>query len=628
MSVLFSVKEVSKSYGDDTLFTDLTFDFKAGEQMGLIGMNGSGKSTLLKLIAGKSLPDTGEIMAKPGERFVYLAQEDRLDPEKTIEEILYESLENRSEESSTVVLDDREKHRRVNRSLGKGGFPDPSIQTKHLSGGWKKRLAITRALCMDPDLLLLDEPTNHLDLSGILWLETLLKSANFSFVLVSHDRAFLDSVCLNIMEIGPCYTRGYFKISGRYGIFEREREKFLEAQLKQQASLASKMRREDEWLRQGAKARSTKAKYRIEQAEMLRNSLDEVKKRNRQTARVELDFSGTGRQTRKLLRAHNISKGFQGKPLFSHISFEIGPGFCLGVTGDNGSGKTTFLSILEQKTLPDSGTVKWADGLKIAVFDQNRTRLDPEQTLRQALNPAGGDSVNYRGKPLHVVSWAKRFLFMPDQLDMPVKRLSGGEKARIILSNLMLQPCDILMLDEPTNDLDILSLEVLEQSIKEFSGGVIIVSHDRFLMDRVCHRILYLDPDLASDTVSQPIPETQGPGPGFFKDFNQILKYRENKKSQKPKTAPSPEKTVKPKPPKARKSFSYKDKYELEHMEEKILKAEIHVEEITGKIESPEALNDPALMTELCTRLEQAQSLVQTLYDRWEELETLRMDNE
>lgn len=626
MSVLFSLKDVSKTYGDDTLFTDLSFDFKAGEQMGLIGMNGSGKSTLLKLIAGKSLPDSGEIMVKPGGKLVYLAQEDRFDPEKTIEEVLTESLE--QESPGLSILDDREKHRRINRALGKGGFLDTGIQTKHLSGGWKKRLAITRGLCMDPDLLLLDEPTNHLDLSGILWLETILKNAEFSFVLVSHDRAFLGQICRNIMEIGPCYPRGYFKVLGPYVTFEREREKFLEAQFKQQTSLAGKMRREDEWLRQGAKARSTKAKYRIDQAEILRNSLDEVRKRNQQTARVDLDFSGTGRRTRKLLLAHNISKGFQGNPLFSGISFEIGPGFCLGVTGDNGSGKSTFLSILAKKTLPDSGTVKWAEGLEIAVFDQNRTRLDPEQTLRQALNPAGGDTVNFNGKPLHVVSWAKRFLFMPDQLDMPVKRLSGGEKARIILSNLMLRPCDILMLDEPTNDLDILSLEVLEQSIRDFTGGVIIVSHDRFLMDRVCHRILYLDPELANDSVSRKDPDMQGPGPAFFKDFTQILKFRETRKIHRQSAEERQQKPFKPKVPKLSRSFSYKDKFELERMEEKILEAEGRVEELTGKIQSPQALTDPALMMELCTLLEQAQSRVQDLYDRWDELETLKMNNE
>ncbi|MCG8637548.1 MAG: ABC-F family ATP-binding cassette domain-containing protein [Desulfobacterales bacterium] len=596
MSVLFSVNTISKSYGDDTLFTDLSFDVKSGEKLGLIGMNGSGKSTLLKIVSGLTLPDDGEVSVKPGEHLVYLAQDDRFDPEKTIEKTLYDCLEG-------LPIDDRERHRRVNQAIGKGGFADTTIKTEQLSGGWRKRLAITRALCMQPDLLLLDEPTNHLDISGILWLEKILISASFSFILVSHDRTFLENVCSHTMEIGRYYDRGYFKIQGQYKRFELERERYLDAQLKKQASLASKMRREDEWLRQGAKARTTKAKYRIDQARDLRKELAAIKDRNRQTAKVNIDFSGTGRQTKKLIRVHNLGKGFGGKPLFSKITFELGPGFCLGVVGENGSGKSTFLSMIEQTSAPDQGTVKWADNLKIAVFDQNRTRLDPEVKLRDALNPAGGDSVNYKGRPIHVVSWAKRFLFMPDQLDMPVKRLSGGEKARIILANLMLQPCDILLLDEPTNDLDILSLEVLENSIKEFPGGVIIVSHDRYLMDNVCHRMLYLD-------------KTREPA--FYRDFNQILKARQAGEAAAKKPV---KKAVEKKKPRTKPAFSFKDKYELEHIEENILAAEEKAAELTEKVQSPEVIQDTSLLTDLCARLEKAEARVQELYARWEELE-------
>ncbi|MBP9598468.1 MAG: ABC-F family ATP-binding cassette domain-containing protein, partial [Desulfobacter sp.] len=486
MTVLVSVKELCKAYGDDTLFTGLSFDVKPGEKLGLIGMNGSGKSTLLKIICGLSNPDEGELSVQPGQCVVYLAQEDEFDPELSIEQVLFNTL-------ASLDLQEKERHRRVNRALGLGGFTDAAIKTKELSGGWRKRLAITRAFCLEPNLLLLDEPTNHLDIAGILWLEQMLLTARFSFVAVSHDRAFLETVCSHTMEIARYYQGGVFKIQGNYHTFEQERDKYLEAQAKKQSSLASKMRREDQWLRQGAKARTTKAKYRIDQAEELRKELSEVKTRNRQTARMEIDFSGTGRQTRKLLRVHNLTKSFGGKLLFSGITFELGPGFCLGIVGDNGSGKSTFLSLIEQSMAPDQGTVKWAENLKTAVYHQERTYLDPEMTLRDALNPAGGDSINYKGRPIHVVSWAKRFLFMPDQLDMPVGRLSGGEKARIVLADMMRQPCDLLLLDEPTNDLDILSLEVLETSIKEFEGAVIIVSHDRYLMDRVCHRMLYLD---------------------------------------------------------------------------------------------------------------------------------------
>ncbi|WP_287125370.1 ABC-F family ATP-binding cassette domain-containing protein [Desulfobacter sp.] len=599
MTVLVSVKELCKAYGDDTLFTGLSFDVKPGEKLGLIGMNGSGKSTLLKIICGLSNPDEGELSVQPGQCVVYLAQEDEFDPELSIEQVLFNTL-------ASLDLQEKERHRRVNRALGLGGFTDATIKTKELSGGWRKRLAITRAFCLEPNLLLLDEPTNHLDIAGILWLEQMLLTARFSFVAVSHDRAFLETVCSHTMEIARYYQGGVFKIQGNYHTFEQERDKYLEAQAKKQSSLASKMRREDQWLRQGAKARTTKAKYRIDQAEELRKELSEVKTRNRQTARMEIDFSGTGRQTRKLLRVHNLTKSFGGKLLFSGITFELGPGFCLGIVGDNGSGKSTFLSLIEQSMAPDQGTVKWAENLKTAVYHQERTYLDPEMTLRDALNPAGGDSINYKGRPIHVVSWAKRFLFMPDQLDMPVGRLSGGEKARIVLADMMRQPCDLLLLDEPTNDLDILSLEVLETSIKEFEGAVIIVSHDRYLMDRVCHRMLYLD---NSET------------PKFYNDFGQILKARTAlDKAEKPVEEKTKKEATKPAPAK-KLLFSFKDKYELEHIEEKILDAEQGVEDLSEQLQHPDVIQSPALLAETCQKLEQAQALVQSLYSRWEELE-------
>lgn len=233
MSLIFSLKNVSKTYGDDTLFYDLSIDFKLHEQLGLVGMNGSGKSTLLKLIANEIQPDTGELITKTGLKFIYLSQEDLLNPDKTVEQLLYDSIKD-------SPFDDQESHKIVQQSLGKGGFEDPSMRVGNLSGGWKKKLAITRALCSKPDILLLDEPTNHLDINGILWLEGLLKSALFSFVVVSHDRTFLENVCFNVMEIAKYYPLGYFKIAGQYKKFDKERKKFLTGQQKKQASLSSK----------------------------------------------------------------------------------------------------------------------------------------------------------------------------------------------------------------------------------------------------------------------------------------------------------------------------------------------------------------------------------------------------
>jgi len=602
MSLAFSLKNISKTYGDDTLFHDLSIDFKFKEQLGIVGNNGSGKSTLLKIMAGTTLPDSGELVVKKGLRFVYLEQEDQLDPELTIEQCLTRNLE-------AYSFDDKDIHRIVQISLGKGEFESADVLCKHLSGGWKKKLAIIKALSIQPDILLLDEPTNHLDIKGILWLEQLLKSARFSFIVVSHDRTFLDNVCQNVMEIGRYYPKGYFKIAGTYSLFKQQREKFLIAQEKQQQSMSNKMRREEEWLRQGVKARTTKAKYRIDQAHELRYEVEKLRQRNKRTAKVDIDFHATGRKTKKLLRAFQIQKSMGSTQLFKEITFEIGPRFCLGVVGNNGSGKSTFLSILEQTIKPDSGSVEWAPDLKISVFDQHRLALNPDHTLKEALNPAGGDSVHYKDRSIHIVSWAKRFLFMPDQLEMPVSRLSGGEKARIMIANVMLTPCDILLLDEPTNDLDILSLQVLEQSIKQFPGAVIIVSHDRYLMDNICQRMLYLEP---------------GKEALFFKDFKQILDHKRDRPSQKTKSAKP--KKLKETPQKKTISFSYKDKFELEHIEENILTAESEVEVLNERIQNPEIISDMAKMETVCSQLKTAQETVQSLYDRWEILEQKKSD--
>ncbi len=599
MSVVFSLKNVSKTYGDDTLFQDLSFDVKINDRLGLMGMNGSGKSTLLKLIAGRVRPDNGELIVRSGLKCAYLDQEDRLDDAGTVAEHLYESLKHSSWE-------EKERHRIVQKALGRNGFTDPDQKAGTLSGGWRKKLAITMALCDPPDLVLLDEPTNHLDINGILWLEDLLKEARFSFILVSHDRSFLENTCTTLMELAPCFPSGYFRLQAGYQAFIKERDLFLAAQEKKEASLASRMRREDEWLRQGAKARSTKARYRIEQAGLLRSELSAVRQRNRAAATLDIDFEATGRRTKALLRAFHLRKAMNGKLLFDDLTFQLGPGFVLGVVGENGTGKSTFLSILEKTVSPDEGSVEWAQNLKIAVFDQARSRLNPSATLRQALCPEGGDSVHYRGGSIHVVTWAKRFLFLPDQLDMPVEKLSGGEKARVLLADIMRTPCDLLLLDEPTNDLDILSLEVLEESILQFTGAVVIVSHDRYLMDRVCNRILYLDP---------------GEKAIFFRNFQQILDHRRNLQTrEKPAKPEKPGKPEKRKPSKPL-SFSFKDKYELEHIEETILAAEAETDRLSGMIQDPGVMGDPARMSRCCSELQAAQEKVQALYERWEYLE-------
>ncbi|MBI9088558.1 MAG: ABC-F family ATP-binding cassette domain-containing protein [Desulfobacterium sp.] len=596
MTLVFSYRSIFKSYGDTPVFDNLTINFEDDERLGLIGSNGSGKSTLLKLVADEDTPEQGERYLKKNTRLVYLPQKDKLDPDKTIQETLFDGLAQEN-------LDDQEQYRRVKKMIGLGGFADASQACGTLSGGWRKRLAITRAVSLAPDILMLDEPTNHLDISGILWLEALLRDPDFAFVVVSHDRCFLEAVCKTVTELGRCYPEGFLKINGGYTTFIKEQARVLETQMRQEEVLSNKMKRETEWLRQGAKARSTKAKYRIDQADKLDDELSNIKIRNRQTDRVKIDFNATHRKTKKLLTCEDIGKSLGDRQLFSKINLELLPGTRLGLVGDNGCGKTTFMNIIEGTLEPDQGSVKRADKLKVAVFDQNRSRLDPDITLKQALSPAG-DAVVYNGQSVHVASWAKRFLFTPKQLTLPVRRLSGGEKARILIANIMLQPADLLLLDEPTNDLDIPSLEILEQSLVEFPGAIVLVSHDRFLLDRVATRVLHFDGN---------------GGTGLYADCTQCLTpkapVKKAKKTDKAKPVKNQRKSIK---------FSYKDKFELEQIETKILGAETEVSELELAMEDQLVMSNPEKLKDVCSRLQQGQESVERLYARWEELETLK----
>jgi ATP-binding cassette subfamily F protein uup len=314
--------------------------------------------------------------------------------------------------------------------------------------------------------------------------------------MISHDRRFLENTVRRVIELSAAYPNGTLQVNGNYSAFVEQRETFLEQQQEQEERLANKVRRENEWLSRGPKARGTKAKARKDAAYQLQDDLVEVKNRNR-VGKVDIAFDATERKTKKLLTAVGISKSFEGRQLFSNLDLTLSPGTRLGLLGRNGCGKSTLMQILaaadrNDGMKPDSGTVKVADKLRIVNFDQRRQQLDQQQTLRRALAP-DGDSVLYQDRSIHVVSWAKRFLFRPDQLETPVARLSGGEQARILIAALMRQPADVLLLDEPTNDLDIPSLDVLEESLSEFPGALVLVTHDRFMLDRLCDQVLGFD---------------------------------------------------------------------------------------------------------------------------------------
>jgi len=592
MAVLLSCFAIRKSFGARTLFEGLSVSLSDGDRMGLIGPNGSGKTTLLEILAGNDAPDSGDRAIRKQATLAYVPQDSVFQPGDRVGSVLRAAMD-------PLSLEEQEKTTRIQTMMGRAGFEDPDAPAASLSGGLKKRLAIAAALVTNPDVLLLDEPTNHLDLDGILWLERAILSANACLV-VTHDRYFLENVATRMVEIDRAYPEGTLQVKGNYSEFLEKREAFLEAQSKQQDSLATKVRREVEWLRRGPKARTTKSKARIDAAERLIDELADVTARS-QTATARIDFTASDRKTKRLIEAEGIGKTLGGRTLFQNLNLTLMPGVRVGLVGSNGSGKTTLLKIIEGVLEPDEGQIKRADALQIVSFAQDRTEhLDPEKSLRKTLCPEG-DSVIYRGRPYHVAGWAKRFLFHADQLDMPVSRLSGGERARVLIARLMLQTADVLLLDEPTNDLDIPTLEVLEESLLDFPGAVVLVSHDRYLLDRVSTMVIGLDG--AGET-------------GIFADYSQWEAARREPIKEKPAAR---ERTATMTAAAPAKKLSYIDQREWDAMEGRILEAE---EELASwQLEMQAAASDAQRLTEAYDRMQAAQAKVEELYERWAALE-------
>ncbi|MBT4444550.1 MAG: ABC-F family ATP-binding cassette domain-containing protein, partial [Waddliaceae bacterium] len=416
MTPLIDCQNISKGYGSRDLFSDISATIFSGDRIGLIGPNGTGKSTFLKLLCGAENPDDGVIITNKGLRVGYVPQNVE-EFDGSVEDVVADAAVGVSH------LDDHERYSRVRKVLGELGFSDIAINANDLSGGWKRRLTIARVLVAEPDVILLDEPTNHLDIESILWLEGFLRQSSMTFVVTSHDRVFLDTVCSRTWEISTIYPGGLFIVDDAYAEFMERRAGFLKAQKRQESSLRSKLRREEEWLRQTPKARTTKSRSRIQEAAKLQQEFSCIKRRNiDKKAKISVEHSG--RLTRKLVTAKNLSKAYGSNRLFSGLDIDILRGDRLGIVGENGSGKSTLMKILAGELDSDSGTVKCANDLDIFFFDQHREKLDLSLSLRRGLAPAG-DMIQYRGKNIHVEGWCERFLFTKDRLELPMSELSG-----------------------------------------------------------------------------------------------------------------------------------------------------------------------------------------------------------
>lgn len=609
MAHLFSAHSMAKSFGAQLLFEKIDLFIHQDDKIGLVGPNGSGKSTLLKIICELESSDEGIIQKKKHLVTGYLAQEDIFEENLSV----FDNLLSVFKESK---IDQTEQHVRAQTMMSRGEFRDPQLPVRNLSGGWRKRLSICRSLITHSDILVMDEPTNHLDMEGILWLEEML-NATFpespsAYILVSHDRRFLDNCTNKTIELSPSYPQGSLQVDGNYSQFVHKKEEFLSNQIQLEGRLAGKVRRENEWLGRGPKARTTKARYRVDEAYRLQDELQAVRSRNRASSAVQLGFDSTGRKTKKLLETCKLTKRLKDSALFSDLDMVFSPGTRLGLLGRNGCGKSTLMRILAAAGHSDihedyEGTIKVADGIRIVMFDQKREQIDKGVTLRRALAPEG-DSVVYRGRSIHVVSWAKRFLFRTDQLETPVAQLSGGEQARILIAGLMLRPADILLLDEPTNDLDISSLDVLEESLLSFPGALVLVTHDRYLLDRVCERVLGFD---ATGGVS------------YYADYRQYLAAMNEQENLKEILFEKKKQKEKPKKVQKRKTarLSYLDQREYDMMEEKIMEAEIKESELRVVMEQPDTVADPERLHECWLELEAVQKKIEQLYARWDELE-------
>ena len=603
MPPIINAQEISKSFGANPLFQNVSFTVSEGDRIGLIGPNGSGKSTLLRILAGDERPDTGEIAVRKRIRLCYVEQDSKFKPGDTIRSIAQSAMQR-------AGVPESERGTRFAEILGRAGFEDLEGEASALSGGWQKRLAIVEALVQSPDILLLDEPTNHLDLAGIEWLEALLEAAAFACVVVSHDRYFLENVATDMAELNRTYPDGLLRVAGSYTRFLEKKEEFLHAQSKRQEALENLVHREIEWLRRGAKARTRKSKARIDKAGELMGELADLNARSR-TGTAQIDFSATDRKTKRLIELEDVTCEVGGRELFTGLNCVITAGTRVGLVGPNGSGKTSLLRLLLGESTPAAGQIRRADRLRIVYFDQRR-ELDPDITLRRTLAPEG-DSVIYQDRLTHVASWAAKFLFAGEQLNQPVGKLSGGERARVLIAQLMLQPADVLLLDEPTNDLDIPTLDILEESLLEFRGSLVLVTHDRYMLDRVSTLVLGLD--------------GQG-GVGLFADYSQWETWLEQRQ-RTARTAASKASVSSPgrangqpeRKESTRKKLSYHEAREYETIEQRVADAELLLQTKRVQLEDPAIVSDSQRLVAAHGEMEEAQEKVDTLYARWAELE-------
>lgn len=597
--VLLSAFKITKAFGSQTLFREVTFSIEAGQKIGLIGPNGAGKSTLLQILSKKQKVDSGDLSFSNGLRLAYLEQTPLFDEEQTVFDAIIHAGEDAYDSDNLSLA--QELISKLDLENPAAGSDRPM---KSLSGGWRKRVALAQALIKKPNLLLLDEPTNHLDLPSIIWLEEFLaRETNLATLTVTHDRLFLENTSDYIFDLDRKNPDGLIKHQGSYADFLDLKNSLLEAQKTLESAQKNILRRETAWLRRGAKARQTKQKARIERAHDLKDEVKELSDMNRDR-KLNVQFKEVERSPKKIIEAIEISKNFEGRYLFKDFSFILGPKTRIGLVGSNGCGKSTLIRTLIGQVEPDTGSVNISDQMTFSYFEQQKDSLDPKVSLLKTICPEG-DYVHVQGKPIFAKSYLSRFHFRGDQMDLPVGKLSGGEQSRLRIAQLMMNNDPVLILDEPTNDLDIATLDVLQEALVNFPGAVILVTHDRYFMDQVANQIV-----------------------GFTEDNGELIKFADyfqwqewfeqnkkggSKKKDKAQTSATGTGGQKIK-------LSFKEQRELDGMESHIATLEAKVADLEGQLILPDNQSNFQKLQELSATLKANQSALEQAFERWQTL--------
>ncbi len=628
-----TLRDVQLAFGGPALLDGANFNLERGERVCLIGRNGEGKSTLLKLIEGSLLPDSGEVSIQNGLTVSMLAQDVPMDSGKVADIVAdgageaAEVLKAYHQATDACMLGDMEacdrmgnlQHKldqldgwalenKVNALLSKMGL-DPNADLADLSGGRKRRVLLARALLTQPDVLLLDEPTNHLDVESIEWLEKfLLDQNNLTLLFISHDRSFVDSIATRIVELDRGILRGY---EGNYSRYLELKAQQMEAEEKQNALFDKKLAEEEAWIRQGIKARRTRNEGRVRALKALR---EESKARRSQQGKVSMATQEANRSGKLVFDIEHLSVSYDGKPLIKDFSTLVMRGDRIGLVGDNGVGKTTLIKAILGE-IEHGGSVKTGTQLEIAYFDQLRNALDLEKTVMANVSE-GSDFVDVNGNRRHIYSYLQDFLFSPERARTPVKALSGGERNRILLAKLLLKPSNLIVMDEPTNDLDMVTLELLEEMLSEYKGTLLLISHDRAFMDNVVTSTWVFDGKggIAEYIGGYQDYLLQRPDEKVVDQKSDVKKAQAKAEAEKA-AAQSTVKKVK---------LSYKDQRELEQLPAEIEKLEVEQAELSDKLaDGSWFVSDADAATQAIQRLAEIEELLLEKLERWDELEQM-----